>query len=136
MSSPSSDLVPTPADVAAAVDRLTMYVTGAPFDCGTVRVRVDDLRTVLAAAAVAGPVPGVAIVTRPDGAVHVTRQTDPRDVDVTAGVTAAGTALQGHPVYGNLFSGDPQALAGLAGFVIGHAFPALVADQYLASVAP
>lgn len=51
MDSPSAGPVPTPADVTAAVDRLTTYVAGAPFDCGTVRVRVDDLRTVIAAAA-------------------------------------------------------------------------------------
>lgn len=134
MTSPSSDLVPTPAEVAAAVERLTSYVTGAPFDCGTVRVRVDDLRTVLAAAAVAGPIPGLALVTGADGSVHVQRQQDPRDVDVTAGVSAAGTALQGHPVYGDLFSGDPDALNELAGFVIGHAFPAMVAHRYLMAV--
>ena len=125
---PADQFVPSPQDVEEAMARLTPHVTGAPFDGGTVRISVDDLRTVLAAAKVAGPVPGVAVTTGPDGSQMVVRQSDPRDVHVADGIKAAGLALQGDPTYGSLFSGDPAALDALAGFVVSAFAPSLVAS--------
>lgn len=119
--------VPTPEDVEEAVARLTPHVTDVPWDGGTVRVSADDLRIVLAAARVAGPVPGIAVVTGLDGSQMVAHQDDPRDVHVPDGIKAAGLALQGDPTYGSLFSGDPAALEALAGFVVAAFAPRLVA---------
>lgn len=119
--------MPTPRDVEEAVARLTPHLTSAPFEGGAVRIGVDDLRTVLVAAQAAGPVPGIAVQVGPNGEQHVVRQSDPRDVDVADAIKAAGLALQGDPVYGSLFSGDPAALEALAGFVVSAFAPRLVA---------
>lgn len=124
---PPGHFAPTPQDVEEAVARLAPHLTSAPFDGGTVRISVDDLRTVLAAARVAGPVPGMAIITGLDGSQMVAEQSDPRDVHVPDGIKAAGLALQGDPTYGSLFSGDPAALEALAGFVVSAFAPRLVA---------
>lgn len=124
---PPGQFVPTPQDVEEAVARLTPHVTDTPFDGGTVRVSVDDLRVVLAAAKVAGPIPGTAVITGLDGSKMVAHQDDPRDVHVPDGIKAAGLALQGDPTYGSLFSGDPAAMEALAGFVVSAFAPRLVA---------
>lgn len=47
MSSPAPVTTPTAQKVAEVADRLTANLDSAPFDGGTVRIDVDDLRTLI-----------------------------------------------------------------------------------------